>query len=131
MFLLESYETKTSTLPGVYVLQNNRIDNFAKLIKVVLQLLICKLEIETTHEYFRRRVTKLYVRLTILSSISRLLNRNIRVRFLNYLSSDCRRCLTSYIRWKLFVPDPLLIVVSRFYVNTLSLNHVTRVLVHI
>ena len=131
MLLLEGDETKTSTLTSINVFQNNRINNFAKLIKVVLQLFIRQLEIETTNENFRRRITKLHVRLTILSSIPRLLNRYIWVRFLNNLTSDRRSCLTSYIRWKLLVSNPLLIVISRFHVNALALNHVTRVLINI
>lgn len=45
MLLLESYETKSSTLASIDVLQNNRINNFSKLIKVVLQLFIRQLEI--------------------------------------------------------------------------------------
>ena len=96
---------------------------------MVLQLFVRQLEVEAANENFRRGVTKLYISLTVLSSVSCLLYRNIRVRFLNYLSSDCRRCLTSYVRRELIVSDSLLIVVSRLYVNTLSLYHVARVLI--
>jgi hypothetical protein len=41
VLLFERNKTKTSTLSGVDVLQNNSVNNFTELIKVIFKLIIC------------------------------------------------------------------------------------------